>query len=287
MSETTQPKPGSVAGREAASMKPPVVVKKYANRRLYNTESSSYITLETLADMIRVGRDFVVYDAKTGDDITRSVLTQIIVDEESKGRAMLPTGFLRQLIGFYGDSVQTLVPRYLEQAMTTFARQQEHVRIAMQQTIGNFLPFGIEEASRQNLAMMERAMSLFTPFHRENDAGAASPSPAGAPVPASTSNPASEAPSEPAARDRELALLRAEVQALREQLARSQDAGATTGAGAVADPRIAAAAVQSPATLASPVTAPVAPLSVGPISSGTIAAAAVTARATGKRGPKL
>ena len=282
MSETTQPKPGSVAGREAASMKPPVVVKKYANRRLYNTESSSYITLETLADMIRVGRDFVVYDAKTGDDITRSVLTQIIVDEESKGRAMLPTGFLRQLIGFYGDSVQTLVPRYLEQAMTSFARQQEHVRVAMQQTIGNFLPFGIEEASRQNLAMMERAMSLFTPFHRENEAGAASPSPADAPMPASTSNPPSMAPSEPAARDRELALLRAEVQALREQLARSQDAGATTRAGAVADPRIAAPAVHPPATPAPPVLATVAPASSGPV-----AAAAVTTRSIGKRGPKL
>src|SRR6201992_2930148 len=96
--------------------KPPVVVKKYANRRLYNTESSSYITLDNLAEMVRLGRDFVVYDAKTGDDITRSVLTQIIVEEESKGRAMLPTGFLRQLIGFYGDQVQALVPRYLEQA---------------------------------------------------------------------------------------------------------------------------------------------------------------------------
>ena len=91
---------------------PPVVVKKYANRRLYNTESSSYITLDNLADMVRKGRDFVVYDAKTGEDITRSVLTQIIVEEEGKGRAMLPTSFLRQLIGFYGDSMQNLVPRY-------------------------------------------------------------------------------------------------------------------------------------------------------------------------------
>src|SRR6202795_3769236 len=98
----------------------PVVVKKYANRRLYNTESSSYITLDTLADMVRIGRDFVVYDAKTGDDITRGVLTQIIVEEEGKGRALLPTGFLRQLIGFYGDSMQTLVPKYLEQALGNF-----------------------------------------------------------------------------------------------------------------------------------------------------------------------
>jgi polyhydroxyalkanoate synthesis repressor PhaR len=143
---------------------PPVVVKKYANRRLYNTESSSYITLETLAEMVREGRDFVVYDAKTGDDITRGVLTQIIVEEENKGRAMLPTGFLRQLIGFYGDSVQTLVPRYLEQALSSFARQQEQMRQAVTQTMGSFFPFGREEVGRQNLAMMERAMSLFAPF---------------------------------------------------------------------------------------------------------------------------
>jgi len=158
MSQTTE------TGPAAAGDKAPVVVKKYANRRLYNTESSSYITLDTLAEMVRNGRDFVVYDAKTGEDITRSVLTQIIVEEESKGRALLPTGFLRQLIGFYGDSMQNLVPKYLEQAMTNFAHQQEQMRAAMQQTMGNFFPFGMEEVGRQNMAMMERAMSLFTPF---------------------------------------------------------------------------------------------------------------------------
>ena len=169
---TPDPKPGDQS---------PVVVKKYANRRLYNTESSSYITLDTLAEMVRQGRDFVVYDAKTGEDITRGVLTQIIVEEESKGRALLPTAFLRQLIGFYGDQMQTLVPRYLEQAMASFARQQEQVRVAVQQTMGNFFPFGnIEEVRRQNLAMMERAMTLFAPFtYREPEAnetrGAATP----------------------------------------------------------------------------------------------------------------
>ena len=99
-----------------------MVVKKYANRRLYNTESSSYITLDNLADMVRQGRDFVVYDAKTGEDITRGVLTQIIVEEEGKGRALLPTAFLRQLIGFYGDQMQSMVPRFLEQAMGALAR---------------------------------------------------------------------------------------------------------------------------------------------------------------------
>ena len=98
----------------------PVVIKKYANRRLYDTDSSIYITLDSLAAMVRQNRDFVVFDAKTGDDITRSVLTQIIVEEETKGRNMLPTVFLRQLIGFYGDSMQGLVPRYLEQMMAQF-----------------------------------------------------------------------------------------------------------------------------------------------------------------------
>ena len=142
----------------------PVVVKKYANRRLYNTESSTYITLDSLAEMVREGRDFVVYDAKSGEDITRSVLTQIIVEEEGKGSAMLPTGFLRQLIGFYGNSLQGLVPGYLEQAMQSFAGQQEQMRTAMQSTMGNFFPFNVEDVSRQNLAMMETAMSMFKPF---------------------------------------------------------------------------------------------------------------------------
>src|SRR6201987_6225780 len=114
MADTVQPPPE----RKAADAPSPVVVKKYANRRLYDTRSSSYITLDSLADMVRNGRDFVVYDAKTGEDITRGVLTQIIVEEEGKGRALLPTGFLRQLIGFYGDSMQNLVPKYLEQAFT-------------------------------------------------------------------------------------------------------------------------------------------------------------------------
>lgn len=147
--------------------KPPVVVKKYANRRLYNTESSCYITLDNLADMVRLGRDFVVYDAKSGDDITRAVLTQIIVEEEGKGQNLLATGFLRQLIGLYGGSMQGLVPQYLEHAMTSFAQQQEQMRTAMQKSVGGMFPFGnIEEVGRQNVAMMERAFSMFTPFYR-------------------------------------------------------------------------------------------------------------------------
>ena len=147
---------------------PPVVVKKYANRRLYNTESSSYITLDNLADMVRQGRDFVVYDAKSGEDITRSVLTQIIVEEEGKGRALLPTAFLRQLIGFYGDQMQSLVPRFLEQAMSALAAAAGADARGDAEDHGRHLfPFGnMEEVSRQNMAMMERAFSLFTPFYR-------------------------------------------------------------------------------------------------------------------------
>jgi len=166
---TYSPAGAETSGPAAAPQQPPVVVKKYANRRLYNTETSSYITLDNLADMIRAGRDFVVYDAKSGEDITRGVLTQIIVEEESKGTSMLPTPFLRQLIGFYGGSLQGVVPRYLEQAMSTFARQQQQLRQVVQQTFGPFLPVGVEEMSRQNVAMIERAMSVFNPFHRGSE----------------------------------------------------------------------------------------------------------------------
>lgn len=144
----------------------PVVVKKYANRRLYNTESSSYVTLEDLAKMIRDGREFVVYDAKSGEDITRSVLTQIIVEEEAKGGQLLPESFLRQLIGFYGGSMQSVVPKYLEATMQGFARQQDEIRRNMANALK---PFSFEEMGRQNLAMMERAMSLFSPFPRQQE----------------------------------------------------------------------------------------------------------------------
>ena len=153
---------------------PPIVVKKYANRRLYNTETSSYVTLDDLAAMIRDGRDFVVYDAKTGEDITRGVLTQIIVEQEGKGQNMLPTAVLRQLIGLYGDNLQSLVPRYLEAAMASFTQQQDQMRDTLSTTMGGFMPFpgavpDLQEVGKQNIAMMERAMSLFTPFARREE----------------------------------------------------------------------------------------------------------------------
>lgn len=152
--------PGAAPRRQPS---PVVVVKKYANRRLYNTETSSYVTLEDLAAMVRNGRDFTVHDAKSGEDISRSVLTQIIVEEESKGRHLLPESFLRHLIGFYGDSLQSVLPRYLDLAMAGFARQQEQMRRSVEQTM--VLPFsGLEEVTKQQKAMMERAMSLFSPF---------------------------------------------------------------------------------------------------------------------------
>src|SRR5436309_7439844 len=131
----------------------PTVVKKYANRRLYNTATSSYVTLDDLAKMIKQGGDFVVYDAKTGEDLTRSVLTQIIVEQEQKGQNLLPISFLRQLIGFYGDSMQFLVPGYLEQAMVAFTRNQEQMRNSLRATFGVF-PFGqFEEMSKQNMVL--------------------------------------------------------------------------------------------------------------------------------------
>ncbi len=141
-----------------------IVIKKYANRRLYNTKKSSYVTLDHLAEMVREGQDFVVTDAKSGDDITRSVLTQIIFEEESKGHNMLPTKFLRQLIGLYGDSVQGFVPGYLEASMEAFAKNQDDLRDQMQGAItGNPAMAGFEALARQNMDWFDSAMRMFTP----------------------------------------------------------------------------------------------------------------------------
>src|SRR5438874_2557188 len=165
----------STPNGDRASDAKPVVVKKYANRRLYNTAASTYVTLEDLAKMIKDGGNFVAYDAKSGEDITRSVLTQIIVEQEHKGQNLLPTSFLRQLISLYGDSMQFLVPGYLEQAMIAFARNQEQMRKNLQATFGIF-PFGqFEEMGKQNMALFERALKMLSPYGRDEKPVSAEP----------------------------------------------------------------------------------------------------------------
>ena len=147
-----------------------IVIKKYANRRLYNTATSSYVTLDHLSQMVKDNTDFVVYDAKSGEDITRPVLTQIIVEEENKGQNLLPISFLRQLIGFYGDSLQGLVPSYLEQAMRAFGHNQEQMREYMQGTMQGMFPFGqFEEMNKQNIALFEQTMKMFSPFAQDEN----------------------------------------------------------------------------------------------------------------------
>jgi len=137
----------------------PTVIKKYANRRLYDTGRSSYVTLDDLCTMVKEGRDFVVYDAKSGDDLTRAVLTQIIVEQEGKeGQNLLPISFLRQLIGFYGDNMQSLVPNYLESTLEHFTQNQERFR-------SMFSVSTLEEINRQNISMFENAMrAAWGPF---------------------------------------------------------------------------------------------------------------------------
>jgi polyhydroxyalkanoate synthesis repressor PhaR len=141
-----------------------VVIKKYANRRLYNTATSTYVTLEDLAEMVKKGTDFVVYDAKSGEDITRSVLTQIIFEEESKGQNLLPIKFLRQLIRFYGDSMQAFVPGYLEFSLESLTREQDKFRQQMMEAWGADPFKAIEEHSKRNMAMFSDAMRMFNPF---------------------------------------------------------------------------------------------------------------------------
>ncbi|HLI66083.1 MAG TPA: polyhydroxyalkanoate synthesis repressor PhaR [Caulobacteraceae bacterium] len=168
MAEAEQPGPASER----------VVIKKYANRRLYNTRSSAYVTLEHLSEMVKEGVDFVVYDAKTNEDITRQVLTQIIFDEESRGQNLLPIQFLRQLIRFYGDSMQAFVPTYLELSLDSFTRQQERLRQQIATSIGGVPSAGFfEDQVRQNFALFDRALRLFSPFAyaRPEDAPAAEP----------------------------------------------------------------------------------------------------------------
>jgi polyhydroxyalkanoate synthesis repressor PhaR len=162
-----------------AKSEEPIVIKKYANRRLYNTGTSTYVTLEDLAGMVKTGEDFIVYDAKTGEDITRSVLTQIIFEQENKGgQNLLPITFLRQLIRFYGDSMQMLVPRYLEVSIESLTREQEKFRHQMSQAFGAgpFAP--LEDQVRRNMEMFERAFAMFAPFARREAQSAEAEKPA-------------------------------------------------------------------------------------------------------------
>jgi polyhydroxyalkanoate synthesis repressor PhaR len=178
---------GEIIGQMTKSDEP-VIIKKYANRRLYNTGTSTYVTLEDLASMVKKGADFTVYDAKSGEDITRSVLAQIIFEQENKeGQNLLPIAFLRQLIRFYGDSMQMLVPRFLEQSIDSFTKEQGKFREQMTQAFGG-VGFGpMEDQVRRNMEMFERAFAMFAPFARR-DAQAAAGTTSESDKPASTTD---------------------------------------------------------------------------------------------------
>jgi polyhydroxyalkanoate synthesis repressor PhaR len=175
-----------LARSDMAQSEEPVIIKKYANRRLYNTGTSTYVTLEDLATMVKAGDNFVVYDAKTGEDITRSVLAQIIFDQENKeGQSLLPITFLRQLIRFYGDSMQMLVPRYLEVSIDTLVKEQEKFRTQMAQAFGVSAFGPLEDQVRRNMEMFQQAFAMFAPFARREAAGA-EPDKGGTPRPGSS-----------------------------------------------------------------------------------------------------
>ncbi|MBR0785650.1 polyhydroxyalkanoate synthesis repressor PhaR [Bradyrhizobium iriomotense] len=184
----------------------PTTIKKYANRRLYNTGTSTYVTLEDLAAMVKDGEDFLVYDAKTGDDITRSVLAQIIFEQENKaGQNLLPTTFLRQLIRFYGDSMQMVVPKYLEQSIATLTQEQEKFRKQIANTLSG-TPFApLEEQVRRNMELFQQTFSMFKPF--------AAPRPAASPEPEPDTN--AEAP-----KDSNIDDLRQQMKEMQERLER-------------------------------------------------------------------
>ena len=183
-----------------------VVIKKYANRRLYNTATSTYVTLDDLSDMVKKGNDFVVYDAKSGDDITRSVLTQIIFEEESKGQNLLPIKFLRQLIHFYGDSMQAFVPGYLEMSLESLTKEQDKLRHQMAEIWGADPFKAMQEQTERNMSMFHDAMRMFNPFTAAM-AGQQQPQ-----KPSETSKPREQ--SAPAGKD--------DLQALKDQLSAMQ-----------------------------------------------------------------
>ena len=174
----------------------PVVIKKYANRRLYNTSTSTYVTLEDLAKMVRENVDFVVFDAKTNEELTRQILTQIIFEEESRGQALLPVQFLRQLIGFYGGQMEGVLPSYLEMSLENFSRQQEQFRDQMTKAFAGTPGAGLmsagfmEAAAKQNMAMFQNAMKMFPAFAYGRTEGDAPAQPAAAPTSAPAADPA-------------------------------------------------------------------------------------------------
>lgn len=150
---------------ESNAPRKPITIKKYANRRLYHTGTSTYVTLDDLAAMVKLGEEFAVFDAKTGEDITRSVLTQIIFEQEGKtGQNLLPVAFLRQLISYYGDSMQALVPSYLEYSIQTLAQNQQKFRDQMQSTFGTNVFQAMEDQVQKNMTMFRDALKMFTPF---------------------------------------------------------------------------------------------------------------------------
>ena len=194
----------------------PVIIKKYANRRLYNTESSSYITLEHLAAMTREGRDFKVVDAKSDDDITHTVLTQIIMEEEARGETMLPVNFLRQLIAMYGDSMQAMVPGYLEASMDSFRRNQEQFKTAVE---GAFAHSPFAEIAKRNMQMFEVAAQAFKPGAMPMPGMPVPGMPVpGMPVPGMPTPHADDANA--ASKDDEIAALKAELAKLQDKLAK-------------------------------------------------------------------
>lgn len=189
------------------------VIKKYANRRLYNTATSTYVTLEDLARMVKEGADFIVYDAKSGEDITRSVLTQIIFEEENKGdNNLLPINFLRQLIRFYGDSMQGMVPGYLEFSLGNLMKEQDKVRKQMMDAFGGDAFKAMEDAAKRNMQLFQDSLKMFTPFGANMPAGFPNPF-AGASRPAD--KPAATASSTGPSKD--------ELQSLKDQLAAMQE----------------------------------------------------------------
>jgi len=198
-----------------------VTIKKYANRRLYNTATSSYVTLDHLAQMVKDGTDFAVFDAKTGEEITRSVLTHIIVEEESKGQHLLPISFLRHLISFYGDSLQAVVPNYLEHSMQAFAHNQEQMRRAVQDAFGGLTPFGqFEEMGKQNMAMFENAMKMFSPFYPGGQGA-----PAGAQSNGAAASNGKAAEPEKEDRDGDIETLKSQLAQMQEQINRMSKDG--------------------------------------------------------------